>query len=281
MKITRGQGMWPAFWMLGNDIATNPWPNSGEIDIMENVGYEPSTVHGTIHGPGYSGSGGIGGAYTLPAGQAFANDFHTFAVDWAPDSITWYVDGIQYARKTPADLHQSRWVFDHPFFMIMNVAVGGYWPGNPDSTTQFPQQLVVDYVRVYPYTSGAANAIIGSGSNRCIDVPGGNPVDGSQLQIWDCNGTPAQQWTFASDGSLRAMGKCMDVAGASTADGAAVQLYTCNGTGAQKFTLTASGDLVNQQANKCVDVQNVATANGSKLQTWTCTGGSNQKWRRA
>src|ERR1700738_4964460 len=93
IKLPRGQGMWPAFWMLGNDIGTNPWPNSGEIDIMENVGYEPSTVHGTLHGPGYSGGGAIGAAYTLPGGAQFANDFHTFTVDWAPDSITWYVDG--------------------------------------------------------------------------------------------------------------------------------------------------------------------------------------------
>jgi beta-glucanase (GH16 family) len=282
MKIPRGQGIWPAFWMLGNDIGTNPWPNSGEIDIMENVGYEPGTVHGTLHGPGYSGAGGVGAGYTLPGGQAFADAFHTFAVEWAPDSIAWFVDGVQYGRKTPADLNGNRWVFDHPFFMIMNVAVGGNWPGSPDGSTQFPQQLVVDYVRVYAYSGGGGTggAIIGTGSNRCVDVPSGNAVDGARLQIWDCNGTGAQGWTFESDGSVRALGKCMDVAAASTANGAAVQLYTCNGTGAQKFTLNTAGDLVNPQANKCVDVQDAATANGSELQIWECGGGSNQKWRR-
>ncbi|MEU0466016.1 glycoside hydrolase family 16 protein [Amycolatopsis sp. NPDC006131] len=145
MKLPRGQGMWPAFWALGNDIGTNGWPNCGEIDFMENVGFEPNTVHGTIHGPGYSGAEGIGAAYS---GPNFSDGFHTFAVDWAPNQIRWYVDGVLYQTRTPADLGGDRWVFDHPFFLILNLAVGGYWPGDPDGGTQFPQQLVVDYVRV-------------------------------------------------------------------------------------------------------------------------------------
>ncbi len=146
MKLPRGQGMWPAFWMLGTDIGSVGWPNSGEIDIMENVGFEPRTVHGTIHGPGYSGSGGIGAGYGI--GDDFANAFHVFAVDWSPNKITWSVDGTVYQTRTPADLGGNRWVFDHPFFLILNLAVGGYWPGDPDGSTVFPQQLVVDYVRV-------------------------------------------------------------------------------------------------------------------------------------
>ncbi|MGQ4358161.1 glycoside hydrolase family 16 protein, partial [Streptomyces drozdowiczii] len=128
MKIPRGQGMWPAFWMLGDDIGQVGWPNSGEIDIMENVGFEPSTVHGTLHGPGYSGSGA---GYTLPDGQAFADAFHTFAVDWAPDSVTWSVDGNVYQHRTPADTNGNAWAFNKPFFLILNLAVGGYWPGDP------------------------------------------------------------------------------------------------------------------------------------------------------
>ncbi|GAB3569831.1 hypothetical protein GCM10027445_22250 [Amycolatopsis endophytica] len=145
MKLPRGQGMWPAFWALGNDIGSNGWPNCGEIDFMENVGFEPNTVHGTIHGPGYSGAEGIGAYYN---GPNFSDDFHTYAVDWAPDRISWYVDGALYQTRTPADLGGDRWVFDHPFYLIVNLAVGGYWPGDPDGSTQFPQQLVVDYVRV-------------------------------------------------------------------------------------------------------------------------------------
>jgi beta-glucanase (GH16 family) len=116
---------------------------------MENIGREPSTVHGTIHGPGYSGENGIGAAYNLSTGN-FSNDFHLFIVEWEPSVIRWYVDGNLYHTKMPSDLPaNSNWVFDHPFFMILNVAVGGNWPGNPDSTTVFPQRMYVDYVRVY------------------------------------------------------------------------------------------------------------------------------------
>ncbi|MEU6734897.1 glycoside hydrolase family 16 protein [Streptomyces physcomitrii] len=148
LKMPRGQGIWPAFWMLGDDIGNVGWPNSGEIDVMENVGFEPSTVHGTIHGPGYSGGGGIGAGYTLPDGKVFADDFHTFAIDWSPEKISWSVDGNVYQTRTPADLNGNQWVFNKPFFLILNLAVGGDWPGNPDGSTQFPQELVVDYVRV-------------------------------------------------------------------------------------------------------------------------------------
>ena len=146
IKMSRGQGMWPAFWMLGDNIGGVGWPQCGEIDIMENVGFEPSTVHGTIHGPGYSGAGGIGAPYSI--GGAFADGFHTFAVDWAPDRLTWSVDGNVYQTRTPADLGGRQWVFEHPFFMILNLAVGGYWPGDPDGSTPFPNTLTIDYVRV-------------------------------------------------------------------------------------------------------------------------------------
>ena len=150
IKIPRGQGIWPAFWMLGNDIAKVSWPDCGEIDIMENIGKEPSIVHGTIHGPGYSGEKGIGSPFSLPDDQKFADDFHVYAVEWEPKQIRFYVDDHLYATRTPADLPAgAKWVYDHPFFIILNLAVGGYWPGNPDKTTEFPQQMLVDYVRVY------------------------------------------------------------------------------------------------------------------------------------
>jgi len=113
---------------------------------MENVGFEPSQVHGTIHGPGYSGADGIGAGYSISG--AFADDFHTFAVDWSPNRIVWSVDGTAYQTRTPADLGGDQWVFDKPFFLILNLAVGGYWPGDPDGSTPFPNTLVVDYVRV-------------------------------------------------------------------------------------------------------------------------------------
>ena len=150
IKIPFGQGIWPAFWMLGENIDTAHWPSCGEIDIMENIGREPSMVHGTFHGPGYSGGKGIGAAYTLTGGKKFSDDFHMFALEWEPNVMRFYVDGNLYQTRTPGDLPPgASWVFDHPFFIILNVAVGGDWPGNPDTSTVFPQLMLVDYVRVY------------------------------------------------------------------------------------------------------------------------------------
>jgi beta-glucanase (GH16 family) len=147
IRIPRGQGVWPAFWMLGNNIDSVSWPQCGEIDIMENIGREPTIVHGTIHGPGYSGANGIGAAFTAPGNRPFADDFHVFAIEWANNQIHWYVDGQVYKTVRPQDLPAgTQWVFDHPFFIILNFAVGGQWPGSPDGTTVFPQTMVVDYV---------------------------------------------------------------------------------------------------------------------------------------
>ena len=150
IKIPQGQGIWPAFWMMGDDIAKKDWPSCGEIDIMENIGKEPSLVHGTIHGPGYSGDKGIGASYGLPNDQRFADDFHVYAVEWEKKAIRFYVDDHLYTTRTPAELPKgTKWVYNHPFFLLLNVAVGGGWPGNPDSTSIFPKTMLVDYVRVY------------------------------------------------------------------------------------------------------------------------------------
>ena len=164
IKIPRGQGIWPAFWMLGTNIDSAGWPTCGEIDIMENIGKtsDQGTAHGTIHGPqsggDYNGGVGVGGTYTLPGGAALADDFHIFAVEWTTNQIKWFVDTNQYFTATPANLTSGgTWVFTQPQFLILNVAVGGNWPGNPDGTTIFPQQMLVDYVRVYTYVPAAPN----------------------------------------------------------------------------------------------------------------------------
>ncbi|HEV8629331.1 MAG TPA: family 16 glycosylhydrolase, partial [Thermoanaerobaculia bacterium] len=160
IQVPYGQGIWPAFWMLGNDISTIGWPACGEIDVMENIGREPTVVHGTAHGPGYSGANGIGAPYSLPDGAPFADDFHIYAVEWEPEAIRWYVDEALYRTLTPADLPAgARWAFDHPFFMLLNLAVGGGWPGSPDATTVFPQQMLVDYVRVYLPAAGVQRPV--------------------------------------------------------------------------------------------------------------------------
>jgi beta-glucanase (GH16 family) len=149
IQIPKGQGMWPAFWMLGSNVGKVEWPDCGEIDIMENIGKEPDKAHGSMHGPGYSGGKSLTGTFTLPSGK-FADRFHIFAVEWEPSMVRFYVDNNLYETRTPDDLPSgSTWVFDHPFFLLLNVAVGGDWPGSPDNTTVFPQKMLVDYVRVY------------------------------------------------------------------------------------------------------------------------------------
>ncbi len=160
IKIPRGQGIWPAFWMLGDDVDKAGWPLCGEIDIMENIGKEPALVHGTIHGPGYSGAKSLGAPDSLAANQPFADDFHLFAVEWEPNTIRFYVDAHLYSTRTPADLPPgAKWVYDHPFFILFNVAVGGDWPGNPDTSSTFPQTMLVDYVRVYSRASSVAGSV--------------------------------------------------------------------------------------------------------------------------
>ncbi|HZS55662.1 MAG TPA: glycoside hydrolase family 16 protein [Bryobacteraceae bacterium] len=150
MKLPRGQGMWPAFWMLGDNIGTAGWPSCGEIDVMENIGREPNIVHGTIHGPGYSGSKGISSPFKFPAGTTPSDDFHVYAVAWTRGKIEFSVDNAAYETITPQSLLPgTTWAYDHPFFLLLNLAVGGSWPGGPDATTQFPQDLLIDWVRVY------------------------------------------------------------------------------------------------------------------------------------
>jgi beta-glucanase (GH16 family) len=150
IKLPFGKGLWPAFWMLGSNFSEVSWPQCGEIDIMENIGSKPSEVFGTIHGPGFSGANGIGKKYTL-ANSRFDTDFHVFGVEWTEDYINWYVDDVLYNQITRTEVEEEggEWVFDNSFFMILNVAIGGNLPGNPDGSTFFPQQMMVDYVRVY------------------------------------------------------------------------------------------------------------------------------------
>lgn len=145
IRIPRGQGIWPAFWMLGSDIPAAGWPRSGEIDIMENIGKEPSIVHGTVHGPGYSGAKGIAAAHTLSRAG-----FHVYGIEWSTDSIDFFVDGKSYTKVTHASLPAgAAWVYDKPFFLLLNLAIGGDWPGNPDSSTQFPQSMLIDWIKVW------------------------------------------------------------------------------------------------------------------------------------
>jgi len=151
IKLPAGQGMWPAFWTLGENFGFVGWPKCGEIDIMENVGKEPGINHGSLHGPSSTNqTSDLTATIALPAGQKLSDDFHVYAAEWEPGAVRLYLDSNLYATFTAAQWPAGgTWVFDHRFFLILNVAVGGDWPGSPDGTTVFPQKMLVDYVRVY------------------------------------------------------------------------------------------------------------------------------------
>lgn len=198
VKVPGGAGLWPAFWSLGNNIAQVGWPQTGEIDIMEFVGRDPNTIFGTIHGPGYSGGESFGNVYRFPGPVPGA--YHTYTVEWQPDLIVWYVDGIEYHRATPADVAPNEWVFDHPFFLLLNVAIGGNFGGPVGPDAAFPATMQVDYVRVYAaddtaerFTASVKDDFTGwrrvtlpfSAFARDKKQPRGAPNDGLTLsEVW-------------------------------------------------------------------------------------------------
>ncbi len=149
LKTPYGPGIWPAFWMLGSNAQTETWPKCGEMDIMELKGQQPNINHGSIHGPGYSGGSAITDSYAL-LNNRFDSDYHVFAMEWNADKIDFFVDGYLYERIQKNDVSaKGQWVYDHPFYLILNVAVGGNFVGFPTAQTPLPQKMIVDYVRVY------------------------------------------------------------------------------------------------------------------------------------
>jgi beta-glucanase (GH16 family) len=201
-QVPFGQGIWPALWMLGTDIEEVGWPQTGEIDIMEYVGWAPNAVFGTLHGPGYSGGNALGsGLYDI--GEPVADAYHEFSVEWQPGEVRWYIDGVNFFTADTTDTplgDGSDWVYDHPFFFILNIAVGGNFPGNPDDTSTYPQTLAVDYVRLYQAADNAERfeativddfngwqkvVIPFSDFTRSEDQPVGAPDDGLTLtDVW-------------------------------------------------------------------------------------------------
>jgi beta-glucanase (GH16 family) len=144
--------MWPAFWLLGANCGngndgTEVWPNCGEIDIMEYRGQEPTLIHGSVHGPGYSAGNAVTKSYAL-SNDRFDAGFHVFGIEWGPAYINYYVDDVLYNQITPEDI-TGEWVFNRPFYIIINLAIGGDFIGAPNTETVFPQTMLVDYVRVY------------------------------------------------------------------------------------------------------------------------------------
>jgi beta-glucanase (GH16 family) len=144
-----GKGVWPAFWLLGNDVDQAGWPSCGEVDILEMRGSRPTLIDSSLHGPGYSGGSAYHHYYRLASGS-YGDDFHVFTFEWTPEGVRWLVDGDQFYVKTVEGVVRSgqRWVYDHPFFIILNLAIGGIFDGDPDASTMFPQQMQIDYVSV-------------------------------------------------------------------------------------------------------------------------------------
>jgi beta-glucanase (GH16 family) len=149
IKLPAGQGLWPAFWALSTDIYTEGWPAAGEIDMMESLGGNTHRTYSALHGPAASGRGGLQNVMSARSAQSLSMGFHVYGMDWSPSRIVFTLDGMPYAVRTPSSFGQTSWVFDHPFFLILNVAVGGAWGGPPAPSTRFPATMLVDWVRVY------------------------------------------------------------------------------------------------------------------------------------
>jgi beta-glucanase (GH16 family) len=147
LRVPSGAGLWPAFWMLGAEFNGSNWPDCGEIDIMEYIGKEPDLIMGTLHGPGYSGALGL--SKWNRQKYNIADEYHTYAVEWQADQISWFYDGEKYHTVTRSDVGERKWVGDRPYFIILNLAVGGQLPGMVSPKTVFPAQLLIDYVRVF------------------------------------------------------------------------------------------------------------------------------------
>jgi beta-glucanase (GH16 family) len=194
IRIPQGAGMWPAFWGLGTNIGRVGWPTSGEIDIMENVGRQPGLLYATIHGPGYSGANGFGGTYQ--ASGDLSSVFHVYAIDWRPGHVDWLIDGVKYFSAAAKNVAPNQWVYDHPFFLLLNVAVGGNFGQAVGPDTVFPQSMLVDYVRVYGVTDTSERYESSFSDNfsgwklitlrlksfaRSADQPDGAPNQGLQL----------------------------------------------------------------------------------------------------
>lgn len=181
LRMPKGQGIWPAFWMLGKNIPQAGWPKCGEIDILEFLGHQTGIAYGTLHGPGYSGGASIQGKFESKSG--LNEDFHVYGVEWEPEEIRWYIDGKQFHRVHADDVGADGWVFDQPQFFILNLAVGGNWPGYPDKTTTFPQFYLVDYVRAYKDKNLVINQAELDKRKKERAKKSGDPVPGSVNMI--------------------------------------------------------------------------------------------------
>jgi beta-glucanase (GH16 family) len=206
-KVPAGVGCWPAFWALGSNISSVGWPACGEIDVMEWVGQTPSHIKGSLHAPGYSGGSSLNADSVLPGNQSYSDGYHVFAVDWYPDEIVFSMDGTVYEdRKESAIPAGSQWPFDQPFYVLLNFAVGGDWPGPPNASTVFPQDYRVDYVRVYSLPSTPPPGLVWAPSPPA-NLTAYSPVAGQVSVSWQ-----APVSTFGATVSAYTLARATDAA---------------------------------------------------------------------
>lgn len=295
MKLQVGDGFWPAFWMLGNNIGSVGWPASGEQDIMEWVqSYGASTTSSTIHGPGYSGGNGIGSRFTFPnGGRIDDGNYHIYGVIWTANQMQFYRDNPSqpFFTVTPANIPGGdQWVYNQPFFLLLNFAIGGGgFPGNTDASTPNPGTVLVDYVRVYQsagsINSGAWYTVMNQNSGSCVDDKDWGTSNGSAVQQWACGGGQNnQEWQFTPTDSgyytvtSRQAGLVWDVTGGAgaTSSGVPIQIWSYGGGSNQQWMPVALGNgtyrFIARNSGLCLDVPSASTANGVQLQQYTCNG---------
>jgi beta-glucanase (GH16 family) len=297
IALPTGQGLWPAFWMLGANIGSVGWPACGETDIMEHVNSETLT-YGTIHwdANGYASYGGSRNVGNVSA-------YHVYAVEWTPASIKWFVDGAQYHEANILNSINSTEEFHRPFFLLLNLAVGGNWPGPPNSGTPFPARMFVDYVRVFQQgtTPGAVidptrwYNVINRTSGLCVDDAAWGVSNGSIVHQWTCHsGQDNQEWQFRPTDSgfynvfvRYAPYLGWDVTGGPGATGNAVpiQLWSIGGSGGanQQWKPVSVGNgyfmFVARHSGRCLDVPGSSTGIGVRLQQWDCNNTGAQAFR--
>lgn len=288
IKLPSGQGLWPAFWMLGSNISSVGWPKSGEIDIMERVNHNPY-VNGTVHwdAGGHADFGRVSGNLDF-------SQFHVYSIEWDSKYIRWFVDGQQFNEFYIENGTGNTEEFQRPFFLLLNLAVGGNWPGSPNNSTPFPSQMLVDYVRVYQDT-GASNVIsdgiytIGSkASGKVMDVVDVSTASGAKIQQWTNYVANNQRFRVESTGdgyyklTAEHSGKVLDVPSSSTSTGVQLQQWDDNGSNAQRWKIVDVGGgyykLVSKVSGLAVDVASSSTADGAVVQQWTDNGTDAQKW---
>lgn len=288
IKLPSGQGLWPAFWMLGSNISTVGWPYSGETDIMERVNNNPY-VNGTVHW-----DAGGHAEYGRVSGNLDFSQYHVYSVEWDSKYIRWFVDGQQFNEFYIENGTGNTEEFQRPFFLLLNLAVGGNWPGAPNDSTPFPAQMLVDYVRVYQdngQSSAISNGVYtlaSKASGKVMDVVDVSMASGAKIQQWTNYTATNQQFRIESTGDgyykLTAVhsGKVLDVPNSSTTAGVQLQQWDDNGTNAQRWSIVDVGGgyykLVSKANGLVVDVSGSSTADGAAVQQWTDNGTDAQKW---